>query len=192
MGGSIWELPTQPQKGVIIASDLEPALLNQWTHIPPEDPPLPHSTAKHFGGMQPQYLSSPGPTRTRPPGQKPKAPTGSPRVPRSLQRNAFFHGLRVSPRVPNRAPRRPICQCIRYIIFIQYNKIATARCRLACTHLMRPSLSSLPPSVHTAPVLRCSSVGLRSLARTRILLAAGAALRSSWCWPRSASYATPR
>ena len=69
MGGSVWELPTQPQKGVIIASDLEPALLNQWAHIPLEGPPLPHSTAKHFGGMQPQYLSSPGPTRTRPPGQ---------------------------------------------------------------------------------------------------------------------------
>lgn len=28
--------------------------------------------------------------------------------------------------------------------------------------------------------------------RTRLLFAAGAALRSSWCWPRSASYATPR
>ena len=49
MGGSVWELPTQPQRGVIIASDLEPALLNQWTHIPPEGPPLPHSTAKHLG-----------------------------------------------------------------------------------------------------------------------------------------------
>ena len=48
MGGSVWELPTQPQKKVIIASDLEPALLNQWTHIPPEGPPLPHSTAKHW------------------------------------------------------------------------------------------------------------------------------------------------
>ena len=49
MGGSVWELPTQPQRGVIIASDLEPTLLNQWTHIPPEGPPLPHSTAKHLG-----------------------------------------------------------------------------------------------------------------------------------------------
>jgi hypothetical protein len=39
---------------------------------------------------------------------------------------------------------------------------------------------------------RRRSVGLLSLDRTRIFLAAGAALRSSWCWPRSASYATPR
>ncbi len=104
------------------------------------------------------------------------------RAPRSLHRNAIFDGLRVSPRVP----RRPISQCIHYLT------TDFARCRLARTHLMRPSLSNRPPSLHTAPVLRRRSMGLRSLVRTHILLAAGAALRSSWCWPRSASYATPK
>ncbi len=34
-----------------------------------------------FGGMQPQYLSSPGPTRTRPPGQKRTNPPGGPQKP---------------------------------------------------------------------------------------------------------------
>ena len=66
MGGSVWELPTQPQKGVIIASGLEPALLNQWTHPTRGSAPA-AQYGKALGGMQPQYLSSPGPTRTRPP-----------------------------------------------------------------------------------------------------------------------------
>ena len=57
---------------------------------------------------------------------------------------------------------------------------------------MRPSLWSRPPSVRTAPVLRRSSMGLRTLVRSHIWLAAGAALRSLWCWPRLASYAAPR
>ena len=100
--------------------------------------------------------------------------------------NAIFGGLRVSPRVPNRVPRRLISQCIQYLI------LASAHCRLPRTHLMRPSLWSRPPSVRTAPVLRRSSMGLRTLVRSHIWLAAGAALRSSWCWPRLASYAAPR
>jgi hypothetical protein len=97
-------------------------------------------------------------------------------------RNAFFCGLRVSPRVPNRPMQlRNISNAIQYLT------IASARCRPARTHLMRPSLSSRPPSVHTAPVLRRRSMGLRSLLRANLVLAAGAALRSSWCWPRSGS-----
>jgi hypothetical protein len=100
--------------------------------------------------------------------------------------NAFLGGLRVSPRVPNRVPRRLISQCIQYLI------LASAHCRLPRTHLMRPSLWSRPPSVRTAPVLRRSSMGLRTLVRSHIWLAAGAALRSLWCWPRLASYAAPR
>ena len=39
---------------------------------------------------------------------------------------------------------------------------------------------------------RRSSTGLWSLPRTHLLFAAGAVLRSSWCWPRLVSYATPR
>ena len=67
MGGSVWELPTQPQKGVIIASDLKPTLLNLWTHTLPEGPSLPHSTAKHWGNAAavPQQPRSDLDTTTR-------------------------------------------------------------------------------------------------------------------------------
>ncbi len=72
MGGSVWELPTQPQnfrsqKGVIIASGLEPAL--QISGPTPHPVVHPRRTVRQsIRGMQPQYLSSPGPTWTRPPG----------------------------------------------------------------------------------------------------------------------------
>ncbi len=55
--GSVWELPTQPQKGVTIAPGLKPAVLNQWTHIPPGGTP-------HLRGMQP-ISSAPTGTRNR-------------------------------------------------------------------------------------------------------------------------------
>jgi hypothetical protein len=55
---------------MIIASGLKPTLFNQWTHIPLWHPVVhPCRPERHsIRGMQPQYLSSPGPTWTRPPG----------------------------------------------------------------------------------------------------------------------------
>ncbi len=107
-----------------------------------------------------------------------------------LQSGTFFHpwvtGEPPVPRHPHPAFRRPISQCIQYLT------IASARCRLAPSAAHAAIAFEPAPSGYTASVLRRRSMGLLALVRTQFLLAAGAALRSSGCWPRSASYATPK
>ena len=95
-----------------------------------------------------------------------------------FQRNAFFDGLRVGPRVPNRVPRRPISQSIRHLI------IASARCRPARTQLMRPSQSSPAPfGSHCI----CPFVAVqRACGRCRGLISCS--LQGPHCDPRGAGH----